>query len=216
MKKEILFASLSHWRCWYGSASAYGFGYACQRYGSEDPDPHPDQHVTDPEHWVVETCYYSLDLLELDISNVFPCPVWPLHGEISNLNGTECYVQVYEILSWICISIWVQVFGQIRSRVYMTKDTKGSKWAREERSPQRGFDIGRVQSCVLRLPKYWPPPPSIPGECVLPPHQRRGGHTRRAERGVGVNILEYARHRIGLFLTVIISLRVTWSNMGAL
>jgi hypothetical protein len=35
------------------------------------------------------------------------------------------------------------------------------------------------------------PPPSPPSECVLPPQQRRGVHTRWAERGVGgVNILE--------------------------
>ncbi len=52
---------------------------------------------------------------------------------------------------------------------------------------QKGFDIGGVQICVLRLPKYWPPP-SPPGECVLPPQQRRGVHTRRAERGVGGSI----------------------------
>jgi hypothetical protein len=43
-----------------------------------------------------------------------------------------------------------------------------------------------------------PPHPSPPGEFVLPPQQRRGVHTRRAERGVGVNILEDARHRIAL------------------
>jgi hypothetical protein len=42
-----------------------------------------------------------------------------------------------------------------------------------------------------------PPPPSPPSECVLPPHQRRGVHTRRAVRGWG-NILEDARHWIGL------------------
>ncbi len=30
----------------------------------------------------------------------------------------------------------------------------------------------RVQSCVWRLPKYWPPTPSPPSECVLPPHNR--------------------------------------------
>ncbi len=30
-----------------------------------------------------------------------------------------------------------------------------------------------------------PPPTSPPSECVLPPHQRRGVHTRRAERGGG-------------------------------
>ncbi len=59
----------------------------------------------------------------------------------------------------------------------------------------------RVQSCVWRLPKYWPPTPrapSPPSECVLPPHQRWGAHTRRAVRGWRGNILEDARHRIGL------------------
>jgi hypothetical protein len=47
-----------------------------------------------------------------------------------------------------------------------------------------------------------PSPPSPPSECVLPPPRTQGGeggtHTRRAVRGVGVNILEDARHRIGL------------------
>ncbi len=42
--------------------------------------------------------------------------------------------------------------------------------------------IYRVQSSVWRLPNYWPPTPSPPSECVLPPHQRRGVHTRQ---GVG-------------------------------
>jgi hypothetical protein len=32
------------------------------------------------------------------------------------------------------------------------------------------------------------PPPRLPGECVLPPQQRRGVHTRRAERGSGGSI----------------------------
>jgi hypothetical protein len=44
--------------------------------------------------------------------------------------------------------------------------------------------------------QYFPP-----SECVLPAHQRRGGtvvHTRRAVRVWGVNILEDARHWIGL------------------
>ncbi len=38
-----------------------------------------------------------------------------------------------------------------------------------------------------------PPPSSPPGECVA-----GGGQICRAERGVGVNILEDPRHRIGL------------------
>ncbi len=51
--------------------------------------------------------------------------------------------------------------------------------------PQSTY-ICRVQSSVLRLPKYWPPTSSPPSECALSPHQRRGGvHIRRAVRGVG-------------------------------
>jgi hypothetical protein len=50
--------------------------------------------------------------------------------------------------------------------------------------PQSTY-IRRVQNCVWRLPKYWPPAPSPPSECVLPPHQRRGVHTRRAVGGGG-------------------------------
>ncbi len=46
--------------------------------------------------------------------------------------------------------------------------------------------VCKVQSSVWRLPKYQnidPPTPSPPSECVLPPHQRRWVHTRRAVRG---------------------------------
>jgi hypothetical protein len=44
-----------------------------------------------------------------------------------------------------------------------------------------------------------PSPPSPPSECVLPPHQG-GGYTLSGRRGGwgGVNILEDARHWIGL------------------
>ncbi len=41
-------------------------------------------------------------------------------------------------------------------------------------------------SCVFQ--NIDPPTPSPPGECVLTPQQRRGVHTRRAERGVGGSI----------------------------
>jgi hypothetical protein len=43
-----------------------------------------------------------------------------------------------------------------------------------------------------------PPVPSAPSECVLPPHQRRGGTHSPGSKGVGVNILEDARRWIGL------------------
>jgi hypothetical protein len=42
-----------------------------------------------------------------------------------------------------------------------------------------------------------PPPPSPPGESVLTPQQRRGVHTRRAERGMGGSIFWKTRE-IGL------------------
>jgi hypothetical protein len=64
----------------------------------------------------------------------------------------------------------------------------GEDQIKEDRSKQRGFDIGRVQSCVLRLPKYSidPPLPSPPGECVLPPTTKAGGtHSPGGEGGGG-------------------------------
>jgi hypothetical protein len=42
-----------------------------------------------------------------------------------------------------------------------------------------------------------PPPPSPPGECAF---GEGGGHTRWVERGVGVNILEDARHCSVLYI----------------
>jgi hypothetical protein len=49
-----------------------------------------------------------------------------------------------------------------------------------------------VEWCVWRLPKYRPPTPSPPSGCVLrtvlPPHQKRRVHTRRAVRWMGGSI----------------------------
>ncbi len=47
---------------------------------------------------------------------------------------------------------------------------------------QRGFDIGRVQSCALRLPKYWPPT-----RRVCPPSATKAGgtHSPGGEGGGG-------------------------------
>ncbi len=68
--------------------------------------------------------------------------------------------------------------------------------------------VHRVQSSVWRLPNYWPPTPSPPSECVLPPHQRRGEgvHTRRAVRG-GWSIFRKTPD-IGLASNSIIPLRI--------
>ncbi len=45
-----------------------------------------------------------------------------------------------------------------------------------------------------------PPPPSPPGECVLPAFGAGGGHTCWLERGWGVNILEDVRHSYVLYV----------------
>jgi len=45
--------------------------------------------------------------------------------------------------------------------------------------------ICRVKSCVCVFQNIDPPPPFPPSECVLPPQQKRGVHTRRAVSGVG-------------------------------
>jgi hypothetical protein len=67
------------------------------------------------------------------------------------------------------------------------------------RLEQRGFDKGRIQSCVLRLPKYWPPTPLSTRRVFPPPTTKAGDtHSPGREGGGGVNILEDERHRIGL------------------
>ncbi len=54
---------------------------------------------------------------------------------------------------------------------------------------------------MWRLPKYWPPTPSPPGECVCTPPLVRGEDTLAGWRGGwGVNILEDARHCSVLYI----------------
>ncbi len=65
-------------------------------------------------------------------------------------------------------------------------------------STRREIITVRGQSYFSRLPKYWPPSPSTPGECVLPLQQRRGVHTRRAERGMGWGSIFWKTREIGL------------------
>jgi hypothetical protein len=65
-----------------------------------------------------------------------------------------------------------------------------------------------------------PPPPSLPGDCVLPPppppppQQRRGVHTRRAERGVGGGSILWKTRDIGLpsYSNNLSTLRIKYCN----
>ncbi len=50
--------------------------------------------------------------------------------------------------------------------------------------PQSTY-IYRVQSNVWRLPNYWPPTPSPPSKCVLPPAPKAGGYTLAGRWGGG-------------------------------
>ncbi len=63
--------------------------------------------------------------------------------------------------------------------------------------PQSTY-ICRVQSCVWRLQIYWPPTPLSTQRVCPPPAPKAGGTHSPGGGGGGVNILEDARHWIGL------------------
>ncbi len=71
--------------------------------------------------------------------------------------------------------------------------------------PQRTY-IYRVQSSVWRLPNYWPPTPSPPSECVLPPVPKPVGYTLTGRWGGGGSIFQKTPD-IGLASYSIIPLR---------
>jgi hypothetical protein len=100
---------------------------------------------------------------------------------------------------WGCLLLMASLLWTIQRRFYIFYLQECTILATEYRI-QRGFDIGRVQSCVLCLPKYWPPTPlSTRKVCSSPATKAGGTHALARQRGGwGVNILEETRHRIGL------------------
>jgi len=90
-------------------------------------------------------------------------------------------------------------------RVQKNPGQEGRNFAQEYCQPQSTY-ICRVQSCVWLLPKYWPPTPSPPSECVLPPNPKTGGHTLAGRWGGGGSIF-WKTPDIGLASYSIISLR---------
>ncbi len=97
----------------------------------------------------------------------------------------------YEYANMFKINKRKKISGTGRSKLQAVDRTCMAKWPCCSYKAQSTY-ICRVQSSVLRLPNYWPPTPSPPSECVLPPHQRR------VVRGWVVNISGDARHWIGL------------------
>jgi hypothetical protein len=60
-----------------------------------------------------------------------------------------------------------------------------------------------------------PPPPHCPASvCTPPPFGAGGGHTRWVERGVGVNILEDARHSSVLYICKYFVIHPIHSSFG--
>jgi hypothetical protein len=83
---------------------------------------------------------------------------------------------------------------------------------------QRGFDIGRAQSCVLRLPKYWPPTPLSTRRVCPPPAPKAGGtHSLGGEGGWGsifwkTQDIGLASYSNNLSTNIIIFVLETWSH----
>ncbi len=68
--------------------------------------------------------------------------------------------------------------------------------------------ICKVKSCVWRLPKYRPPPPSPSSECVLPMHKRRGD--THSPGGEGVRGQYFGRRQTLDWPLTVKSLYVYW------
>ncbi len=87
-------------------------------------------------------------------------------------------------------------------------------WSR----PENLVRVGNTTVVVVEgLPKYWPPTPSPPGECVPPAFGGAEGHTRWVERGWGINSSEDARHCSVLYICkylVVVLLLHRWSMFG--
>ncbi len=75
----------------------------------------------------------------------------------------------------------------------------------------RSWTTKYLQSCVWRLPKYWPPPPSPPSECVSPA-PKAGDTYSPAVRGMGGQYFGRRQTRVEPFGSSVIfclNLRIT-------
>ncbi len=103
-------------------------------------------------------------------------------------------VRIHELLRTSLVCGWTRA-GELWVFSLGPRNTAGAL------QPLRDYTV-RGQSNVWRLPRYWPPTPSLPGECV-PPAFGAGEDTLagwRMEMGWRVNILEDAGHCSVLYI----------------
>ncbi len=89
--------------------------FICQRYGSADPNPHPDpyQNVMYPQHWfsdewrslakgelIYSICFHrNLERLKKDVTDAEPLPLylsvcWPTGTDIQYCMYISCFVML--------------------------------------------------------------------------------------------------------------------------
>ncbi len=70
-----------------------GFGSISQGYGSKDPDPHPHQNVTDPQH-CVEICLSSEEICPFCCEAVYKEECTLIHVHTNFVYFSAYYVRV--------------------------------------------------------------------------------------------------------------------------
>jgi hypothetical protein len=87
-----------------------------------------------------------------------------------SLSGLEVWAYAAEIVSTVAEPAEAPPHTQYR---YSTSEH--SLYLNSFLNTPQSTYVCRVQSSVWRLPKYWPPTPFPPSECVLPPPPKAGG-----------------------------------------
>ncbi len=119
---------------------------------------------------------------------------------ISVLYSPVPHISSYNALTMIFLS-----FFSAYRRMKILREALQRKDTNRGAGPQRTYTY-RVQSSVWRLPNYWPPTPSPPSECVLPPVPKPVGTHSPGGEGVGGSIFQKTPD-IGLSSYSIIPLR---------
>ncbi len=136
----------------------------------------------------------------------------------SNLKWWHLSTVLLVIWSGMIYSIWYEKHSsrQYHQQTESYPANSTAKFYRGGTTTQSTY-ICRVQSCVWRLPKYWPPTPLSTQRVCPPPKPRARVYCTHSPGGGGgdggVIILKDARHWIGLVVYSIISLRgMTWTG----